>query len=133
MFNEYIGPTRFQWTEQQLRLANQLLALLPASHRRRAGSGEPLERIERLTVEEMIAIDPTEAVDSEAIMPKLDYGGTLMQLLLNDLMHNFDTADETQAALLRMMFLFERTLVESGVLRSDFAYVVARPLPEPGA
>lgn len=85
----------------------------------------------------MIAMDPTEAVDSEQIVPRLSkhfeilemrkYGGTLLHLLLNHVMVNFDTNDDTQAALLRMIFLYEQTFVERGVLTSDFCFVVARP------
>ena len=83
-------------------------------------------------------MDPTEAVNSEQIIPLLErdfeivelrrYGGTLLHLLLNHVMANFDANDEMQASLLRMTFLYEQTLVEQKVLDSDFCFVVARPL-----
>jgi len=53
---------------------------------------------------------------------------TLVHLLLNHVMPNFDVEDEMQASLLKMIFLYEQTLVENGVLGSDFCYAVARPL-----
>ena len=137
VFNEFVGPTRFQWTELQLTLINRLLQILPERHRRSA-SGDPLAEIARPTLEEMIAMDPTEAVRSADIIPVLekdfeilerkDYGGTLLHPLLNHVMPTFDVNDERQLSLLRMIALFEQTLVEQKVLASDFTYVVARPL-----
>jgi SAM-dependent methyltransferase len=139
MFNEYVGPTRFQWTDLQLELANRILQTLPREFRRSAFSGDILADITRPTIDEMIRMDPTEAVDSAQILPLLarhfeivehrEYGGTLLHLVLNHVMANFDVTDELQASLVKMIFLFEQTLVEQHVLDSDFCYVVARPLP----
>jgi len=137
MFNEFVGPSRFQWTDLQLELANELLRALPERHRWSAHSGTQLSEIGRPTVAEMIEMDPTEAVRSADIMPVLDsffeiverkdYGGTLLHLLLTHVMASFDLNDERQASLLRTIFLFERTLIAHKVLPSDFTYVVARP------
>jgi SAM-dependent methyltransferase len=137
MFNEFVGPTRFQWTDRQLALVNGLLRALPERHRRSVLSGDELTEISRPTIDEMIKIDPTEAIRSADIIPVLatqfeilerrDYGGTLLQLLLNHVMATFDLDDEEQASLLRTIFLYERTLLEQNVIASDFSYVVARP------
>jgi len=138
MFNEYVGPARFQWTDLQLELANRVLHTLPRRLRQSALWGRELTAIPRPTIEEMINMDPTEAVNSAQIIPLLPrhfevvelrrYGGTLVHLLLNHVMPNFDVEDEVQASLLKMIFLYEQTLVENGVLGSDFCYAVARPL-----
>jgi len=135
MLNEFVGPSRFQWTDLQLELMNRILEVMPAANRRRA----PVPRIERPTVREMLSKDPTESVRSSEILPLLErefeivesrrYGGTLLHILLTHMMPTFDLANDDQVAFLRLLFLFERTLVEQGVLPSDFAYVVARPLP----
>lgn len=137
MFNEFVGPSRFQWTDLQLELGNRLLALLPQKNRWSEHGGAPLERLLRPTVEDMIAMDPSEAVRSAEILPVLersfeiverkDYGGTLLHDLLTHVMASFDLEDERELSILRLIFLFERTLVEHGVLSSDFTYVVARP------
>jgi ubiquinone/menaquinone biosynthesis C-methylase UbiE len=137
MFNEFVGPTRFQWTDLQLSLANRVLQTLPQKYRRSAFSGEMLTEIRRPTEEEMIQMDPSEAVNSSQIIPLLSkhfdilehkkYGGTLLHLLMNHVMANFDTDDELQATIVKMIFLYEQTLIDSGVLESDFCYVVARP------
>lgn len=133
MFNEFVGPTRHQWTDLQLELMNQMLETVPQPLRARI----PIHRFERLSVEEMIAIDPSESVRSAEILPLLEqhfeivelkpYGGTLLQIFLQQVMHLLDLEDPWHVALLRSWFLYERTLVERGVLPSDFAYVVARP------
>lgn len=140
MFNECVGPTRFQWTPVQLELANKILNTLPDAFRYSAGSGGPLGAISRPTIQEMIDIDPSEAVNSEQIIPLLPkyfeilehkkYGGTLLHLLLDPLMANFDTSEPLHATVLKMIFLYEQTMIEKGILDSDFCYVVARPLPD---
>jgi ubiquinone/menaquinone biosynthesis C-methylase UbiE len=136
MFNEFVGPTRFQWTDLQLFHANRILNTLPAKYRYSAYTGQVLTEICRPTIREMIEMDPTEAINSSSIMPLLEkhfdilehkeYGGTLLHLLMNHIMANFDTDDESQAALAKIIFLYEQTLIENKVLESDFCYVVAR-------
>jgi 2-polyprenyl-3-methyl-5-hydroxy-6-metoxy-1,4-benzoquinol methylase len=138
VFNDFIGPSRFQWTDLQVHLMNAMLAALPQRNQHSAYSGDVLRRIDRPTVDGMIQMDPTEAVRSADIMGSLQeffevveykpYGGTLLHILLTHVMDSFDLDDDDQVSLLRMMFLLERTLIEQKVLGSDFAYVVARPL-----
>lgn len=137
MFNEFVGPTRFQWTDLQLELMKELITALPQQKRWSAVNKAMLIQMERATIEQMMSMDPTEAVRSAEIMPLLEnyfeiieyrpYGGTLVNNLLTHTMGNFDLKNEDQVALLHMIFLFERTLIRFGLLPSDFAYVVARP------
>jgi len=139
MFNEFVGPSLFQWTDLQLGLANSILELMPERQRRLA----PLPRFERPTVREMIEEDATEAVRSSEILLLLErsfeileirpYGGTLLNLVLTHLMPTFSLDNPEQLSLVRLLFLFERTLVEHRVLPSDFAYVVARPREHRGS
>ena len=58
--NDYIGPSRFQWSDVQMRLANELLATVP---RQWVLQPEVL-RFEAETVRQM---DPSEAVNSQFI------------------------------------------------------------------
>ncbi len=134
MFNEFVGPSRFQWTDLQLELMNRMWRSMPERNRK----ASPVQSIGRPTIREMLAIDPTESVRSAEILPLLSerfevvehkpYGGTLLHMLLTHVMSTFDLGDDGQRAFLRSWFLFERTLIERGALPSDFAYVVARPL-----
>lgn len=139
MFNEYVGPTRFQWTPVQLELVNKVLNTLPDAFPHSACSDGLLNCICRPTVEEMIDMEPSETVNSEQIIPLLPkyfkiiehkkYGGTLLHLLLNHVMANFDTSQPLHATVLKMIFLYEQTMIEHGILDSYFCYVVARALP----
>ena len=134
MFNEFVGPSKYQWTDLQLELMNQILEALPSDLR----EGAPAY-LSRPTIEQMDAVDPTEAIRSAEIMPVLErwfqvveyrpYGGTLLQILLAHVMANFDLERPEHKAMLRLIFLLEKSLVDHRVLASDFAYVIAKPLP----
>ena len=136
VFNEYVGPDRFQWTRRQLAAINLVLVLLPPRLRRRITDGRIKPLVRRPTVEGMIQADPSEAVRSSAILPlterhfrvveRIDYGGTILQMLLQDIVGNFHGDDPRDVGVLRAIFAFERWLIRVGLLTSDFALVVAR-------
>lgn len=133
LVNEFVGPSRFQWTDLQLELMNRMFAALPVANRRAA----PFDRILRPELEDMKTLDPSESVRSAELVPLLEerfeiverkpFGGTLLHIPLSHVMKSFDLEDERDLAILRLMFLYERTLIEHGVLPSDFVYLVARP------
>jgi 2-polyprenyl-3-methyl-5-hydroxy-6-metoxy-1,4-benzoquinol methylase len=141
VFNDFIGPSRYQWTDVQLDLMNAILETLPDRNRHSTVNNDILRRIDRPSVHCMIQMDPSEAVRSEEILPTLrkvfevieykPYGGTLLHILLTHLMPSFDLENEDQRSLLKMLFLMEKTLIRQGVLQSDFAYAVAKPLVGP--
>ena len=92
--NEYVEPNRFQWTDEQLRIANDLLRLLPERYRHNPLTHRIKKVIQRQPAEHMIAVDPSEAVNSQDIVPlierfstiirRIDYGGTIINPLLED-------------------------------------------------
>ena len=92
--HEFVGPTRFQWTDAQLALANGFLDSLPP-RLRRTPSGVPKGRLARPTIEAMLAIDPTEAIRSAEIPAVLRrhfdvieerrLGGALVHIALGDI------------------------------------------------
>lgn len=136
LVNEYVGPSRFQWTDVQLAIANRLLQLLPPRLRWLPQAGRTRDRVERPAPEEVIAVDPSEAVRSSDILPLLeerfavevrrDFGGTLLNPLLEGIIVNFDPEREEDNALLRALVTIEEILIEQGVLSSDFTALVAR-------
>lgn len=135
--NEFVGPTRFQWSDRQLEVVNGLLRAIPAAFRRSTVSGERKEQVPRPSVAEMIAADPSEAVRSAEILEVASayfeivevrpYGGTVLQLLLDDIAGNFAPPAGKGPELLAAICDLEWALVASGDLPSDFAVVVARP------
>jgi SAM-dependent methyltransferase len=134
--NEYVGPSRFQFPEERLSLMNKLLSVLPATHRRSLRDGQVRTHLQRPSAKEVRRVDPSESIRSDEIMGlieerfeivyKADFGGTLLQFVFADIAGNFDPADPRDVALVDLICLYEETLIEHGVLPSDFTYVVAK-------
>jgi SAM-dependent methyltransferase len=135
--NEFVGPTRFQWTDRQLEVVNGLLRALPESVRRSTADGRLKREVPRPTVEAMIATDPSEAVRSGEILgiarsffdvvEVRPYGGSVLQILLDDIAGNFARSEDGGRDLLAAVCELEWALVTAGDLASDFAVVVAQP------
>lgn len=135
--DEFIGPSRFQWTHAQLQAMNDELARLPRELRRRISNRQKLkESVVRETVEEVIASDPSEAVRSSEILPLLaqdfevaetkGYGGAILHQLLYDIAGNFQEENAGSLAHLQRLFEIEDELTASGAITHDFAVIVAR-------
>ncbi len=130
IFNEFVGPSRFQWTDAQLEAVNGLLAELPPRYRARWRSGTLKRRVHRPGRLSVRLYDPTEAADSSRIVPlvrgKLDvielkgYGGAVLQLLFSDIACNFMTKDRETAAYLERCFDIEDRLLARGEIAHDF-------------
>ena len=139
--NDYVGPSRMQWTDKQLELMNEILAILPAHYRLLLDGnlgylGTHKETVHRTPVEIYLKVDPSEGVRSAEILPLakeyfdvLDVrslGGTIHYELLRGIIHNFDVNDEKDMALLEMILLLERKLLENNVIDADFKCFVAK-------
>ncbi len=130
LINEYIGPRQFQFGERQLSIVNDILEVLPEKLRQDVTTGEIKRSYERKSVEYWNVADPSEAVRSDLIVPtldkyfevveRIDYGGTILHLLLEHIIHNFDNGNTAHVAILRLLARFEDVLISRGVLRSDF-------------
>ncbi|MBA2669188.1 MAG: class I SAM-dependent methyltransferase [Gemmatimonadetes bacterium] len=134
ILNEYVGPTRFQWTDRQLEVINGLLAILP-EHLRRQRDGRVKRREHRPGRLRMIAADPSEAAESGRILAALrerfeivelrPYGGTVFHMLLRGIAHNFADTPEAQEWL-ELCFGVEDCALAAGELESDFVVAVCR-------
>lgn len=137
--NEFVGPTRFQWSKRQLQAIDGLLRVLPERFRRSRVDDTLKMRAPRPSVGQMIATDPSEAVRSGEILrvaeehfeivDKRPYGGTILHPLLDDIAGNFADSWDGGRALLAAICDLEWALVQSGELASDFVVVVARKRP----
>ena len=137
ILNDYIGPSRFQWTSPQLAGANKILGMIPAEYRTKFGGHGIKNRVYRPGRLSMYLNDPSEAAQSGLIeqavlerftvLERKDYGGTLLQLVFKDIAHNFiDERDETKR-LLDRIFSVEDEMLKSGAIGSDLAlFVCAR-------
>lgn len=135
---DYVGPTRFQWSEEQVLLINRLLHILPErflinrkNYRRRD--------FWRTDADVLAAFDPSEAVRSSEILPLLKerfhveeirgYGGGLLHLALATIAHNFDveqSGDPTGPEYLRLLIEASDQLRDQGRNPDDFAFALAR-------
>lgn len=136
--HEFVGATRFQWTDAQLRLGNELMDALP-ERLRRLPDGSRKPALMRPTIEQMIAVDPSEAIRSADILPMMrahftvieerPLGGALLHNVLGDLTQNFRPGSAEDCAVLERMFAAEDAAMADGSIGTDFATVTAL-LPE---
>lgn len=134
---EYVGPSRFNWSDKVERLMNQILLALPQSYRVSLKDDRTVKsEIKRPSPADVIRFDPTEAIRSDEIRDLLsrnfeivhqaDFGGTLLQFTLADIAGNFESGDPKDDALLELMVLFEQTLIAEKVIPSDFTFIVCK-------
>jgi SAM-dependent methyltransferase len=136
LVNEYVGPARFQFGERQMAAIDDAFAGWPERLRRSALGGGVIARKEKPSRAAVIETDPSEAVRSNELLAflrhhfrvvrEVDYGGTVLQHLLFEVVQNFDPGDPGDGRLLAAACFFEAALIHEGLLPSDFALVVAR-------
>jgi len=136
IFNEFVGPSRFQWTARQLDAVNLMLGELPERYRVRWKSGTIKRKIHRPGELAMMLYDPTEAVKSAMIIPLIrdmfdiveikGYGGSVLQLLFSDIAANFRSRDPETQGYIRRCFEFEDGLLRRGEIAHDFAAGLCR-------
>ncbi|MDX2104174.1 MAG: class I SAM-dependent methyltransferase [Alphaproteobacteria bacterium] len=130
--DEFVGPSRFQWPEVQVGLINGFLAALPEAYLRTA-HGHIRRGYLRPTVDQVIAVDPSEAVRSTDLLPLLSlwfsvhvvrgYGGNLLHLALAEIAQNFHT---DQDGYLERLIDLEGWCLAERLLVDDFAVIMAR-------
>ncbi len=136
--NEYIGPTRFQWTDIQLEAANRLLACFPMELKRNLRDPQNYKReVLRPSLSFMKKHMAFESICSERIVPALkdcfeildrkNYGGTLLHLVFEAIMGNFkEETNREHAVMVRMAIEYEKSLLDYGVLQHDHALLICR-------
>ena len=139
VLRDFVGPARFQWTDRQVAVAEGLLAFLPEAYRVRWGTGKVKRHVYRPGRLAMRMADPSEAAESDQILPLLkeqmrlvvrnDLGGTVLHLLLHDIAHHFQDPSKDEAhQLLQLCINAEEVLVASGNLPSDFVFALYEAL-----
>lgn len=124
VMNEYVGPARFQFSDDVLSIMNALLACI----------GFPPKA--RPTVEEMIANDPTEAVRSDELLAftertfevreRKEIGGTILQHLLYGVVQHFRFEVPRERAILEILCTIEAMLVDARRIPCDYVILAAR-------
>jgi len=134
--SEFVGPARFQWTPEQLRIVTDIYSLLPWRYRFNYQSGGTVAHVMRPHLCSMVKDDPSEAVRSADIESALEpyfellesrpIGGTILNPLLGGIMENFDEESEVDLAFLNAVAALEDALMEKCALESDFKIMVYR-------
>jgi SAM-dependent methyltransferase len=128
--NDYVGPRRFQWTDVQLRIANELLEAMPARYR----TGTVVKRCDP---EALKALDPSEAVRADhitdhihahfEILLRVNRGGTILAPIFGSgciAPEAFESAEGL--AEINSLCEAEQRLLQSGVLPSNHVLIVGR-------
>jgi ubiquinone/menaquinone biosynthesis C-methylase UbiE len=132
---DYVGPRRLQWSGKQLEYANNLLKELPERYKTRQNGKSIKKRIYRPGLLRMYMVDPSEAVESDRILPAIhkyfttieekQVGWDILHLLLKEISHNFLSDDPETRSLLSYLFEQEDNYMkETG--RSDAVFGVYR-------
>lgn len=137
LVNEYIGPAQFQYPDRQIEIVERLLAALPARLRLDSLTGETRTTYKRRSRKHWFHVDPSESISSDRIEGALHryfdvaldrkYGGPILNLLLENIIANFDGEDEGDVAILRLLMAVERLLIDEGVVEHQFAVFACRP------
>ena len=96
--NDFIGQSRFQWSEAELEVVNSFRDSLPDEVFTLPNGKRVKRRVDRPDLKTMINRDPSEAADSESIIPSLKKrlddpliiptGGVVYHVGLNDILTN---------------------------------------------
>ncbi|HSJ57485.1 MAG TPA: class I SAM-dependent methyltransferase [Anaerolineae bacterium] len=142
MLEEYVGPSQFQWPDEQMALVRALLAFLPDDLRRFRWGEVKVEEI-RMDPEVLDANSPFEAIRSSDIVPLFEkyfdvvftrsLGGTIQHLLYNGIIHNFDPEDAEACAYIEAIAAAEDAFIRSGLLRADFQLLLGRQKSDHGS
>ena len=116
ILNEYVGKNRLQFSFEQLDEMNKLLNKIPVQYRNRYLTKRTKNKIYAPGLIRMIISDPSEAVESETIIPIIHkhfktieekkIGGDLLMMILKDIAHNF-TGNESKESQKVLEMLFE--------------------------
>jgi ubiquinone/menaquinone biosynthesis C-methylase UbiE len=118
---EFSGPDRLQWTQGQLDKANELLRNLPKKFRLLYDKASIKRKVYRPGLVRMLLVDPSEAVDSEAIVPSLNkyfqvleqtnLGWNILHILLKGIAQNFINEEEETKKIINFLIDEEANFV----------------------
>jgi|SRR3989338_2714214 len=133
---EFVGPSQFQFPDKVVSIINEILDILPLYYKKNAVTGKFKESYEKPSIEYMNKNDPSESIRSAEIIPllsryftiieKKDYGGTILHMLLQEIISNFNHDDFRDVAILKLLILLEGILIRNKVIDSDFSFIVAK-------
>lgn len=131
----YVGPSRFQWTDAQIAVANLALSWMPERLRVlpwgaiKTREGRPDRKaVADMSVFEGIRSGEILRLLRDRFAPVADrhLGGTLQHVLYNGIMQNFADDDAEARAHIERTWQLEDALIDAGLLDSDFQLTIGR-------
>jgi len=136
---DFIGPSRFQWSDKQIEIAQEMLDIMPLKYRKMLSSAETASsyktKITRPSPDEVAQGDPSEAVRSSDIMPIVEnefkiiekkfMGGTLLSLLFHNIAGNFNETDDSDRSIILLMQKIEELALRGSILEPNYIFLVA--------
>ena len=138
--DDFVGPSRFQWSDRALAVATGVRALLHRSYLRNPHS-PPTEiqylpiQIARPSARRIARDDPSEAAESDQILAAvLEFfpaaeiqrtGGLVYHLALSNVLQNFNEDDPDDIALLRVLLELDKSCLADPDLESPYATALA--------
>lgn len=134
--NDYWGPNRLQWTQDQKEWINSWLEKMPENIRLRYRSDAVKKKVSGPGLLRMLLSDPSEAAESELIKPLLrkhyvtieekEVGGNLLMPLLKDIAHHFVEPGDEAHFWLDKLFAAEDEMLKE--MESILFFGVYKPL-----
>jgi SAM-dependent methyltransferase len=131
----FVGPSRLQWTDAQIALAKTALSWLPERLRfYRSGVLKTWEaRPDRDAVTALSLFDAIRSAEIRGLLERRfepvavrPLGGTLQNLIYSGIVHNFGESDAEASRGVQMIAGLEDTLIDTGLVPSDFMLIVGR-------
>jgi len=128
--DDFVGPSRFQWTDRNIKYASLFRATLPRELLTNPHDPKKFlsTNITKPSIEEMIKADPTEAAESGKIIPCIRQllpgakiiptGGSIYHTGMNDVIGNINL--NTHIHIIEFGLLLDRLLLEF----DEFQYAV---------
>lgn len=138
--DDYVGPTRFQWSDEALELGTRIKKILPDKYLK--NPYKPDELLSRTVLRPDAKIleksDPSEAADSVQILksvikyfPNADItltGGSIYHGTLSDILHNIDESDLKDKTILDLLLIIDELATKTGI-ESHYATALGIKLP----
>lgn len=125
--DDFVGPTRFQWSDEALELGTRIRKILPDMYLENPYKpGKLLNKtVLRPDAKKLKEHDPSEAADSDRILESVKKyfpnakitltGGTVYHSTLNDILHNMDETNLKDKTILNLLLLIDELATKSGV------------------
>lgn len=136
--DDYIGPSRMQYSDYHLEKMNEVFTSFPPSKRRDAWYDDCLkERVERVPIADYLRIDPSEGVRAEEIIPVMSrflftkivpIGMSIAYECLNGVVRNFDPNNVSDNFILEDLIYADKKAARDPRIPTCFATIIGRKL-----